>query len=127
MIGHAGTGKSCLGTRLPYPLPALCCPVQAKAGKLAPQDFTGGTFTVSNLGMYGVRQFAAIINPPQAAILAVGAAMPVVVCGAGGVFGEVSVMAATLSCDHRVIDGAMGAEWLAAFKAHLEQPLLLLV
>ncbi|KAG2427376.1 hypothetical protein HYH02_014596 [Chlamydomonas schloesseri] len=98
----------------------------AKAGKLAPEDYVGGTFTVSNLGMYGIKQFAAIVNPPQAAILAVGASMPTVVRGAGGVFREVPVLAATLSCDHRVIDGAMGAEWLAAFKNYMEAPLLAL-
>ncbi|KXZ53027.1 hypothetical protein GPECTOR_8g394 [Gonium pectorale] len=99
---------------------------KAKAGKLQPEDFTGGTFTISNLGMYGIKQFAAIVNPPQSAILAVGATTPTVV-RAGGVFKEVPVLAATLSCDHRVIDGAMGAEWLAAFKAHVESPLLALM
>ncbi|PNW78214.1 hypothetical protein CHLRE_09g386735v5 [Chlamydomonas reinhardtii] len=99
---------------------------KAKAGKLAPEDYVGGTFTVSNLGMYGIKQFAAIVNPPQAAILAVGASTPTVVRGAGGVFREVPVLAATLSCDHRVIDGAMGAEWLAAFKNYMEAPLLAL-
>ncbi|KAG2422756.1 hypothetical protein HXX76_015776 [Chlamydomonas incerta] len=99
---------------------------KAKAGKLAPEDYVGGTFTVSNLGMYGIKQFAAIVNPPQAAILAVGASTPTVVRGPGGVFREVPVLAATLSCDHRVIDGAMGAEWLAAFKNYMEAPLLAL-
>lgn len=135
--------------------------MQAKDGKLAPAEFMGGTFTVSNLGMYGVKQFCAIINPPQAAILAVGgtdkkvggtkhgrrtvgemdegeegvdgevlhASCPplwqlhdpacfslclcvqVVPNKAGG-FSEVSTMMVTMSCDHRVVDGAMGAEWL---------------
>ncbi|GFR51149.1 hypothetical protein Agub_g13504, partial [Astrephomene gubernaculifera] len=114
------------------PLSALSSEVRAlaaraKAGKLRPEDFTGGTFTISNLGMYGVKQFAAIINPPQAAILAVGAATPVVVRCEGGVFREVPVLAATLSCDHRVVDGAMGAEWLAAFRQQMENPLLALM
>ncbi|KAG2486263.1 hypothetical protein HYH03_015087 [Edaphochlamys debaryana] len=100
---------------------------KAKAGKLVPEDYVGGTFTISNLGMYGIKQFAAIINPPQSAILAVGASTPTVVRGAGGVFKEVPVLTATLSCDHRVIDGAMGAEWLGAFKAGMESPLLTMI
>ncbi|GLI66343.1 hypothetical protein VaNZ11_010121 [Volvox africanus] len=96
---------------------------KAKEGKLLPEDYVGGTFTVSNLGMYGIKQFAAIINPPQAAIMAVGATMPVVAL-VNGVAKEVPTVLVTLSCDHRVVDGAMGAEWLAAFKAQIENPLL---
>jgi len=87
----------------------------------------GGTFTISNLGMYGIRQFAAIVNPPQAAILAVGASVPKVVKGDGGEWREVHSMMVTLSCDHRVVDGAVGAEWLQAFKAHIESPLTMMV
>jgi pyruvate dehydrogenase E2 component (dihydrolipoamide acetyltransferase) len=99
---------------------------KAKAGALAPSEFMGGTFTVSNLGMYGIKQFAAIVNPPQAAILAVGAALPKVV-RAGDSWREAHVMLATLSCDHRVVDGAVGAEWLRAFKHYVENPLTMLV
>ncbi len=87
----------------------------------------GGTFTISNLGMYGVKQFAAIVNPPQAAILAVGAALPKVVELGPGEFGEVRTMHVTLSCDHRVIDGAVGAEWLRAFKALVENPYMMML
>jgi pyruvate dehydrogenase E2 component (dihydrolipoamide acetyltransferase) len=87
----------------------------------------GGTFTISNLGMYGVRQFAAIVNPPQAAILAVGASSPKVVKAADGGYKEVQSMLVTLSCDHRVVDGAVGAEWLQAFKGLVEAPLTMMV
>ena len=144
----------------------LRCCAQAKAGKLKPQEFTGGTFSVSNLGMFGVDEFAAIINPPQAimlqallhaptsippwpltccfsvcdecdfrlyetfywwigdagvhscrmqsAILAVGATQRKVIALPGGGFGEAAVMSVTMSCDHRVVDGALGAQWLQA-------------
>lgn len=99
---------------------------KAKDGKLAPAEFMGGTFTISNLGMMGVKQFAAIVNPPQAAILAVGSVgKKVVVKGEG--YAEASVMLVTLSCDHRVIDGAMGAEWLASFKSYVESPFNMLL
>ena len=87
----------------------------------------GGTFTISNLGMYGVRQFAAIVNPPQAGILAVGAAHPKVLKAADGTWRQVSVMLVTLSADHRVVDGAVGAEWLQAFKGYLENPLTMML
>jgi len=100
--------------------------VKARAGKLAPVDYTGGTFTVSNMGMLGVKSFAAIVNPPQAAILAVGATRPEVVALPAGGFASVSVMNVTLSCDHRVVDGAVGAAWLAAFKSRVEDPLTML-
>ncbi len=99
---------------------------KARAKKLAPEDYQGGTFTISNLGMFGVRQFAAIINPPQAAILAVGSAerrvVPDATPGTASPFKQSVVMAATMSCDHRVVDGAVGAQWLAAFKGYLENP-----
>jgi pyruvate dehydrogenase E2 component (dihydrolipoamide acetyltransferase) len=99
---------------------------RARAGKLKPEEFQGGGFSISNLGMFGVREFAAIINPPQGAILAVGAGeqRPVVKAGALAV---ATVMSCTLSVDHRVVDGALGAEWLAAFKAIIEDPLSLML
>jgi len=99
---------------------------RAKAGKLKPEEFQGGGFSISNLGMYGVREFTAVINPPQAAILAVGAGeqRPVVKNGALGI---ATMMTCTLSVDHRVIDGALGAEWLSALKAILEDPLSLML
>lgn len=100
---------------------------KAKEGKLQPSEFIGGTFTISNLGMFGVSKFAAIINPPQAAILAVGGAEKKVVLTKAGAFEEVSVVHVTLSCDHRVIDGAMGAEWLQAFRGYLENPYTMLL
>ncbi len=95
---------------------------RARDGKLKPEEYQGGTFSVSNLGMYGIREFAAIINPPQGAILAVGAGeqRPVVKDGALAI---ATVMSCTLAVDHRVIDGAVGAEWLRAFKALIEAPL----
>ena len=99
---------------------------RAKTGKLKPEEFQGGTFSISNLGMFGTKQFTAIINPPQAAILAVGAGeqRPVVKNGALAV---ATVMTCTLSVDHRVADGALGAEWMAAFKAIVEDPLSLML
>ncbi|KAK7255646.1 hypothetical protein RIF29_29061 [Crotalaria pallida] len=97
---------------------------KAKENSLKPQDYEGGTFTVSNLGgPFGVKQFCAIINPPQSGILAVGSAEKRVVPGSGaGEFQFASFMSVTLSCDHRVIDGAIGAEWLKAFKGYIENP-----
>ena len=99
---------------------------RAKQKKLKPEEFTGGTFCVSNLGMMGIPKFSAIINPPNAAILAVGTTVtkPVVKNGAI-VIGQ--TMTLTLSCDHRVVDGALGAQFLAALKDFLEKPALLLV
>ncbi|XP_075493192.1 dihydrolipoyllysine-residue acetyltransferase component 2 of pyruvate dehydrogenase complex, mitochondrial-like isoform X1 [Primulina tabacum] len=97
---------------------------KAKENSLKPEDYEGGTFTVSNLGRpFGIKQFCAIINPPQAGILAVGSAEKRVVPGTGpDQYKFASFMAVTLSCDHRVIDGAIGAEWLKAFKAYIENP-----
>jgi pyruvate dehydrogenase E2 component (dihydrolipoamide acetyltransferase) len=99
---------------------------RARAGKLKPEEFQGGGFTISNMGMYGVSEFAAILNPPQAAILAVAAGQqrPVVKNGALAI---ATVMTCTISVDHRVVDGALGAEWLAAFKAVVEDPLSLML
>ncbi|KAK9734990.1 hypothetical protein RND81_04G175800 [Saponaria officinalis] len=96
---------------------------KARENSLKPEDYEGGTFTVSNLGgPFGVQQFCAIVNPPQAAILAVGAAQKRVVPGVDDQFKFASFMSVTLSCDHRVIDGAIGAEWLKAFKSYIENP-----
>ena len=94
---------------------------KARAGKLKPEEYQGGTFTVSNLGMYGIKTFAAIINPPQGCILAVGAGeqRPVV---RDGQLAVATVMTCTLAVDHRVVDGAVGAEFLAQFKKLIEAP-----
>jgi pyruvate dehydrogenase E2 component (dihydrolipoamide acetyltransferase) len=99
---------------------------RAREGRLKQDELEGGTVTITNLGMYGTESFSAIINPPQSAILAVGAARqePVVVDGALAVG---TVIRVTLSADHRVIDGALAAEWMAAFVVAVEQPLRLLV
>jgi pyruvate dehydrogenase E2 component (dihydrolipoamide acetyltransferase) len=99
---------------------------RARAGKLKPEEFQGGGFSISNLGMYGVKHFAAIINPPQGCILAVGAGEERVVVKKGQMV-VANVMDATLSVDHRVVDGALGAEFLQAFKRYIESPSLLLV
>src|SRR5437588_166087 len=99
---------------------------RARAGKLKLEEFQGGTFSISNLGMFGVRDFAAVINPPHGGILAVGAGeqRPVVKNGALAI---ATVMSCTLSCDHRAVDGAVGAEFLAAFKKLIEDPLTMLL
>ncbi|MFQ6018893.1 MAG: pyruvate dehydrogenase complex dihydrolipoamide acetyltransferase [Kiloniellaceae bacterium] len=99
---------------------------RAREGKLKPEEYQGGSFSVSNLGMYGIKDFGAIINPPQGCILAVGAAeqRPVVKDGALAV---ATVMSCTLSVDHRVVDGAVGAEFLAAFKKLIEYPAAMLL
>ena len=99
---------------------------RARAGQLRPEEYQGGSMSVSNLGMYGVGEFAAIINPPQAAILAVGASQqqPVV---DNGELKVGTVMRCTLSVDHRAIDGALAAQWLAAFQRAIEAPLSMLV
>ena len=99
---------------------------KARDGSLMPEAYQGGTFTISNLGMYGIKQFEAIINPPQGAILAVGAGQqrPVVKDGALAI---ATVMSCSLSVDHRVVDGAIGAEFLAAFKLLIEAPITMLL
>ncbi len=99
----------------------------ARSGRLLQHQLEGGSFTVSSLGMHGVQQFAAIINPPQAGILAVGAAKQQPVVDDDGQLSVGTVMAVTLSADHRVIDGAIAAEWVAAFVARLENPISLLL
>jgi pyruvate dehydrogenase E2 component (dihydrolipoamide acetyltransferase) len=99
---------------------------RARQGQLRASEYTGGSFTISNLGMFGVREFAAVINPPQGAILAVGAGeqRPVVVDGALTV---ATVMTVTLSADHRAIDGAVAAQWLQSFKGFVENPVTMLL
>ena len=99
---------------------------RARAGKLKLEEFQGGTFSISNLGMYGVRDFAAVINPPHGGILAVGAGeqRPVV---KNGTLAVATIMSCTLSCDHRAVDGAVGAQFLAAFKRLVEDPLTMLL
>jgi pyruvate dehydrogenase E2 component (dihydrolipoamide acetyltransferase) len=99
---------------------------KAKDKKLTPADYTGGTFCVSNLGMMGIPKFTAIINPPNAAILAVGTTVAKAVVKNGQVVAG-QTMTMTLSCDHRVFDGAVGAQYLGALKDLLEKPALLLV
>jgi pyruvate dehydrogenase E2 component (dihydrolipoamide acetyltransferase) len=99
---------------------------RARAGRLKQQELDGGSFAISNLGMYGVDEFSAILNPPQSGILAVGAAKPrPVVEGSRVTVG--TVMTVTLSADHRVVDGALAARWLAAFVTRIEHPLGILV
>jgi pyruvate dehydrogenase E2 component (dihydrolipoamide acetyltransferase) len=99
---------------------------RARDRKLKPEEYQGGTFSISNLGMFGIREFSAVINPPQGAILAVGAGeqRPVVKDGALAV---ATVMSCTLSCDHRVVDGATGSLFLAAFKNYIDDPLNMLL
>jgi pyruvate dehydrogenase E2 component (dihydrolipoamide acetyltransferase) len=100
---------------------------RARDGKLLPQEYEGGSFTVSNLGMYGTTEFAAIINPPQAAILAVGAVERRVVAGPDDGVQVAPMMTVVLSVDHRAVDGAVAAQWLAAFRHIIENPLAALV
>jgi len=99
---------------------------RARDGKLAPEEYQGGTFTISNMGMMGVREFAAVINPPQACILAIGAGEERVVVKDGEI-GTATLMTCTISCDHRAVDGAVGAQFLAAFKGFLEHPVRLIL
>jgi pyruvate/2-oxoglutarate dehydrogenase complex dihydrolipoamide acyltransferase (E2) component len=98
---------------------------KAREGKLKPEEYQGGTFTVSNLGMYGISQFTAIINPPQSCILAIGSTESKLVLAPEEErgFKESKVMKVTLSSDHRTVDGAVAAQWLKSFKEYMEQPL----
>lgn len=98
---------------------------KAKAKKLQPEEYTGATFSISNLGMFGIKEFTAIINPPEAGILAIGGATPTPVVHNGAIVIR-SIMNVTMSCDHRVIDGATGAKFLQTFKQMLEQPGMML-
>ncbi|HEX5421509.1 MAG TPA: 2-oxo acid dehydrogenase subunit E2, partial [Gammaproteobacteria bacterium] len=99
---------------------------KAREKKLKPAEYEGGSFAVSNLGMFGIKDFTAVINPPQAAILAVGAGeeRPVAV---NGKIELATVMTVTMSCDHRVIDGARGAQFLQSFKRFIEEPASMLL
>jgi pyruvate dehydrogenase E2 component (dihydrolipoamide acetyltransferase) len=99
---------------------------RARNRKLKPEEFQGGTFSISNLGMFGIRQFGSIINPPQGAILSVGAGEARAVVRDGQIIIR-TLMTVTLTCDHRVIDGAIGARWLAAFRALIEDPVTMIV
>jgi pyruvate dehydrogenase E2 component (dihydrolipoamide acetyltransferase) len=99
---------------------------KARERRLAPQDYLGGSFAISNLGMYGIDSFDAVINPPHAAILAVGAGVQKAIV-INGLVEVGTIMTVTLSADHRVIDGALGAELLAAIKDYLENPVTMLV
>ncbi len=98
---------------------------KAKARKLQPEEYTGATFSISNLGMFGIKEFTAIINPPEAGIFAVGAATPMPVVRNGEIVVR-SIMNVTMSCDHRAIDGATGAKFLQTFKQMLENPGMML-
>ena len=99
---------------------------RAKDRKLKPEEYQGGTTAVSNMGMMGVKNFAAVVNPPHATILAVGAGEQRVVVKAGAMV-IATVMTVTLSTDHRAVDGALGAELLGAFRRYIENPMSMLV
>ena len=98
---------------------------RARDRRLAPEEYTGGTFSVSNLGMLDIEEFTAIINPPEAGIIAIGRMAEKAVVHEGQIAAR-KRMRLTMSCDHRVIDGATGARWLAAFKTLVEQPAAML-
>ncbi|WP_428375470.1 pyruvate dehydrogenase complex dihydrolipoamide acetyltransferase [Lichenicoccus sp.] len=100
---------------------------RARDGKLKPEEFQGGSFSISNMGMYGVKAFSAIINPPQGAILAVAAGEKRAVVRSGDRIEVATMMTCTLSVDHRVIDGALAAEWVSVFKSVVESPMSLVV
>ena len=100
---------------------------RARARRLAPHEYQGGSFAISNLGMFGIDNFDAVINPPHGSILAVGAGVRKPVIGADGEFTAATIMSVTLSVDHRVIDGALGARFLAAVKENVEHPAVMLV
>jgi len=107
---------------------------RARAGKLQPQEYQGGTFTISNLGMFGINHFTAIINPPQSCILAVGSTQERVVVdklnslpGAEPKLKVSNILTVTMSCDHRVVDGAVGSQFLQAFKGYMENPQTMLL
>ena len=99
---------------------------RAREGKLKPEEYTGGGFTISNLGMFGIKEFAAVINPPQSAILAVGAGEQRAIVKDGEI-AVATMMNVTLSADHRIVDGALGAEWLQLFKGFVENPVTMLI
>ena len=98
---------------------------RARAKKLKPNEYQGGTTSVSNLGMYGIKEFTAVINPPQSTILAVGAGEERAVARNGKIEAA-HIMTVTLSCDHRAVDGALGAELIRAFKTLIENPVMMI-
>lgn len=100
---------------------------RARAGKLRPEEFQGGTVSLSNLGMYGIKDFAAVINPPQGCILAVGAGEKRPIVTTNDQIKVATLMTCTLSVDHRVVDGAVGAQFLKAFKNYIEHPVMMLL
>jgi len=99
---------------------------RARARKLKPEEYQGGTTSISNLGMYGINHFTAVINPPQSTILAVGASEERAVVRNGKIEAA-PIMSVTLSCDHRAIDGALGAELIGAFRTLIENPIMMMV
>jgi pyruvate dehydrogenase E2 component (dihydrolipoamide acetyltransferase) len=99
---------------------------RARGRKLKPHEYQGGTSSVSNLGMYGIKDFTAVINPPQSSILAVGVGEERAVVRNGQIVAA-QIMSVTLSCDHRAVDGALGAELIGAFKRLIENPVMMVV
>lgn len=99
---------------------------RAKSKKLKPQEYQGGTFSISNLGMFGIKSFGSIVNEPHGMILSIGAGAPRPVVK-DGALAIATVMTVTLTCDHRVVDGALGAQWLAHFKRYIEQPITMML
>ena len=95
---------------------------RARERKLKPQEYSGGTFSISNLGMFGIKSFGSIINPPEGMIMSVGAGEKRPVVDEDGQLTAATLMSVTLTCDHRVIGGAEGAKWLQAFKRFVESP-----
>ncbi len=133
--GRGGRGRACSRRSCAMPteksLSALSAEMKdlaarAKTKKLAPHEYQGGSFAISNLGMMGIENFDAVINPPHGSILAVGAGIKKPVVLADGTIGVATVMSMTLSVDHRVIDGALGAEFLQAIIENLENPMAML-
>ncbi|MCO4825966.1 MAG: 2-oxo acid dehydrogenase subunit E2, partial [Amylibacter sp.] len=100
---------------------------RAKERKLAPHEYQGGSFAISNLGMFGIENFDAVINPPHGSILAVGAGQKQPIVNSDGALAAATMMSVTLSVDHRVIDGALGAQFLAALAGYIEKPMSMLV
>ncbi|KAG8037682.1 hypothetical protein G9C98_005893 [Cotesia typhae] len=101
---------------------------KAREGKLQPQEFQGGTITVSNLGMFGIKQFSAIVNPPQSIILAIGTTESrLIPADNERGYNSAQYMSVTASCDHRTVDGAVGAQWLSAFRSLMENPMTMLL
>ena len=122
-VQHVDGGVAVAGTYEPMHRP---CAARARDRKLAPHEYQGGSFAISNLGMFGIDNFDAVINPPHGAILAVGAGVKKPIVGEDGELAVATVMSVTLSVDHRVIDGALGAELLTAIKDGLENPVAML-